>query len=152
MVFESYGVEKCYDSIEKSTTYLLRLIKCRASQLDESNVGSHTDKCLLTILHQNQVIGLEVKTKDGAWGKHFWHGATTDLSGPEHGVMVRETEPRYTLAQFSYIDGMIVIPEELVDEKHPMRFLPFNNLELLDFFAEHVDDQMEYTVRAFCGI
>ncbi|KAK4364319.1 hypothetical protein RND71_015677 [Anisodus tanguticus] len=169
MVFESYGVEKCYDSIEKLTTYLLRLINYRAPELHESNVGSqvHTDKTFLTILHQNQVNGLEVKTKDGEWmavdmthpnsfvvmvGEACLAWSNDRLHCPEHRVMVRESKPRYTLAHFSYINGMIEMPKELIDEKHPMRFQPFNNFDLLNFFAKHIHDQMEYTVKAFCGI
>ena len=68
MVFESYGVEKYYNSHFESTTYLFRLIKYRVpSEINESNVGCHvhTDKSFITILHQNEVEGLEFKTKDG---------------------------------------------------------------------------------------
>ncbi|XP_075103094.1 deoxypodophyllotoxin synthase-like [Nicotiana tabacum] len=169
MVIESYGVENCYDFLDKSTTYLLRLIKYRTPKLDESNVGSqvHTDKTFLSILHQNQVNGLEVKTKDGEWmaidmtpansflvmvGEAFSAWSNNRLHCPVHRVIVKENKPRYTLAHFSYINGMIQTPEELVDEKHPKKFQPFDNFELLDFFAKHVNEQMEYTVRAFCGV
>lgn len=69
MVFESYGVNKYFDSYISSTTYLLRLIKYSVPNENESNIGamSHTDKSFLTILHQNDVSGLEIKTKDDSW-------------------------------------------------------------------------------------
>lgn len=73
MVFESYGVDKSvYDSHVESTTYLFRPIKYRVPEMDESDVGCHvhTDKSVITILHQNEVEGLEFKTKDG----EFWIG------------------------------------------------------------------------------
>lgn len=69
MIFESYGVDKYHDSHAKSTTYLFRAMKYRAPKLDESNMGfvAHTDKDFVTILHQNQVNGLQVKARDGQW-------------------------------------------------------------------------------------
>nr|XP_016468206.1 PREDICTED: probable 2-oxoglutarate-dependent dioxygenase AOP1.2 isoform X2 [Nicotiana tabacum] len=70
MVFESYGVNKCYDFYaESNTLFLHRVNKYRVPRLDESTVGvsDHTDLDFITILHQNHVDGLEVKTKDGNW-------------------------------------------------------------------------------------
>lgn len=69
MVFHSYGVEKLCDSHIESTTYLLRFMKYRQPQKEETNIGAycHTDKSFITILHQNQVNGLEIRTKDGEW-------------------------------------------------------------------------------------
>jgi isopenicillin N synthase-like dioxygenase len=69
MIHESYGVEKYYDSHIGSTTYLLRVLKNRVPQGNEPNIAfvTHTDKSFTTILHQNQVNGLEVETKDGNW-------------------------------------------------------------------------------------
>lgn len=69
MVFERYGVKKYYDSHVASATYFLRLMKYRAPEMNETNQGCHvhTDKSFMTILHQNQVDGLELKTKDGEW-------------------------------------------------------------------------------------
>ncbi|KAF4372427.1 hypothetical protein F8388_027100 [Cannabis sativa] len=69
MVFESYGVgEKCYDSHVESSTFLLRLIKYKSpDELNKLEIGchAHTDKSFLTILHQDEVNGLEIQTKDG---------------------------------------------------------------------------------------
>lgn len=70
MLFESYGVpQEHYDSHDGSITYMLRLMKYRAPDPEETDVGCdvHTDKSFLTILHQNEVNGLEVKTKGGDW-------------------------------------------------------------------------------------
>ena len=67
MVFESYGLEKYHDSYMESITYLLRVLKNRAPKEDESNLGfvTHTDKSFTTILHQNQINGLQIDTRDG---------------------------------------------------------------------------------------
>lgn len=70
MVFESYGVKKYFDSHIKSTKNLLRLIKYNEPKKGGvNNIGamSHTDKSFITILHQNDVKGLEIETKDGRW-------------------------------------------------------------------------------------
>lgn len=70
MIFESYGIMKHYDSHIESLTYLLRLMKYGVPKLkDSTNVGlaPHKDKSFISILHQNQVNGLEVKSKDGQW-------------------------------------------------------------------------------------
>ncbi|KAA8515883.1 hypothetical protein F0562_019062 [Nyssa sinensis] len=66
MVFESYGVEKCYESQVGSTTYILRVMKYRGPHMNETNIGvvNHTDKSFITILHQNQVNGLEMRFTD----------------------------------------------------------------------------------------
>ncbi|KAG2727626.1 hypothetical protein I3760_01G166100 [Carya illinoinensis] len=69
MVFESYGLEKNFDAHLELTTRTLSLIKYREHHETETNEGikSHTDKHLTTILHQNRVRGLEIKTHDGEW-------------------------------------------------------------------------------------
>ncbi|KAI3810148.1 hypothetical protein L1987_19758 [Smallanthus sonchifolius] len=66
MVFESYGVEKYYESHNESVTCLLKVMKYRPAKADESNLATaiHTDKPFLTILNQNQVDGLEVQIKE----------------------------------------------------------------------------------------
>ena len=65
MIFESYNVEKYYESHIESTTYLLGLNKYRGPKTNESSIGCnmHTDKSFITILHQNQVNGLEIDRK-----------------------------------------------------------------------------------------
>lgn len=67
MVFESYNVEKYYDPYIESTTYLLRVLRNSAPYDKNPNLGfvTHTDKSFTTILHQNQVNGLEMETREG---------------------------------------------------------------------------------------
>lgn len=69
MLFASYGVEKYSEDHIESSTYLLRYLKYRAPEMNESNMAfpSHTDKSFLSILYQNHVSGLEIKTRDGDW-------------------------------------------------------------------------------------
>jgi isopenicillin N synthase-like dioxygenase len=69
MVLESLGVEKYLDEHIESTNYLLRVMKYKGPETTDTKLGlsAHTDKNIVTILCQNQVDGLEVKTKDGEW-------------------------------------------------------------------------------------
>ncbi|XP_012856138.1 PREDICTED: probable 2-oxoglutarate-dependent dioxygenase AOP1, partial [Erythranthe guttata] len=69
MVFERYGVGKHYESLIGSANYLCRVMKYREPKSNENNMGfvSHTDKSFMSTIHQNQVDGLEIKTKDGEW-------------------------------------------------------------------------------------
>lgn len=69
MVIESYGAEKHLEPLIESTKYLLRMTKYRAPRKNEMDIGvlSHHDKSLISILHQNQVNGLQVQTKAGDW-------------------------------------------------------------------------------------
>ncbi|KAM0970891.1 hypothetical protein ACFX15_018306 [Malus domestica] len=69
MVFHHYGVQRLYESHMASTIYLLRWSQYREQKENETNVGlpPHTDKAFISILHQKEVNGLEVKIKDGWW-------------------------------------------------------------------------------------
>ncbi|XVE68737.1 hypothetical protein DITRI_Ditri09bG0093400 [Diplodiscus trichospermus] len=69
MVFESYGVGNYYDYYVKVSNHLLRYFKYRTPETNESNTGldPHTDKSFLTIIHQGNASGLQVKLKDGQW-------------------------------------------------------------------------------------
>ena len=69
MVAKSYGIEEHYKLLHGSITYLLRFIKYLSPQDNERNLGivPHTDKSFMSILHQKEVKGLEIKTKDGEW-------------------------------------------------------------------------------------
>ncbi|KAK0596815.1 hypothetical protein LWI29_019315 [Acer saccharum] len=67
MVFESYGVEKYYDSHIVSTDYVLRFNKYKEYIEDHIGLPIHTDKTLTTIIHQNHINGLEVQIRDGEW-------------------------------------------------------------------------------------
>lgn len=71
MLYESYGIDEKKHSANhsKSTRYLLRLLSYRRQQNGEANTGfvSHTDKSFMSILHQNHVAGLQLKTMTDQW-------------------------------------------------------------------------------------
>ncbi|KAK6912130.1 Non-hem dioxygenase N-terminal domain [Dillenia turbinata] len=168
MVFESYGVEKYYDSHISSTRYNLHPNKYRAPKANETNIGasSHTDKTFTSILHQNEVGGLEVKTRDGKWiscdfspssfvvmaGDEFLAWSNDRIYSPNHRVIMKEDKARYTMALFSYITGIINVPEELVDDDHPLKFKPFDHFGLVDFYYKDLERHSECTVWHYCAV
>ncbi|OVA06521.1 Oxoglutarate/iron-dependent dioxygenase [Macleaya cordata] len=151
IIFESYGVEKYYDSQIESNTSLLRVMKYRKPQTNEPNLGAspHTDKTLITILQQNQVNGLEIKTRSGEWISGWSNGR---LHSPHHRVVHNGDKPRYSLALFTFSKNLVQVPEELVDEEHPLMFKPFDNMGLLKFYVTEEGRKAESTVKAYCGI
>lgn len=68
---ESFGLMKYIDEHLHSTNYLLRVMKYQGPETEEAKMGLnvHTDLNIFTILHQNNVEGLEVLTKDKNWIK-----------------------------------------------------------------------------------
>ncbi|KAM1167266.1 hypothetical protein ACFX13_029925 [Malus domestica] len=172
MVFDIYGVERLYDSHKASTTYQLRCIEYQIQaiqQTDKSDVRlfPHTDKGFTTILHQNEVNGLQIKTRAGqridyapsspssfivfaadvlmAWSNDRVYAS-------EHQVIMKEEKTRYSVALFSYKNGIVQVPEELVDDKHPLRYKPFDQFDYLRFFQTEEAKKIKHPIKAYCGI
>ncbi|KAB1214323.1 putative 2-oxoglutarate-dependent dioxygenase AOP1.2 [Morella rubra] len=145
MVFENYGVEKLYDSHMELTTRTLAFLKYKEPQKTGTNAGlkNHTDKHFTSILHQNRIRGLEIKTKDdwivydpsptsfiflAADALQAW--SNDRIQACIHRVMLSEEQTvRYSLGLFAFNDGIIQVPEELVDDEHPLLYKPFNILD-----------------------
>ncbi|KAK3040909.1 hypothetical protein RJ639_027904 [Escallonia herrerae] len=167
MAFESYGVGKYYDSHNKSTDYLLRYIKYRVPNVEENNLGvpTHTDKTLITILHQNQVSGLEVKTKEDEWievefppssfvvmaGDAFQVWSNDRVRAALHRVIMKGNKERFTIGLFSHQKGIIEVPEELVTNENPLKFKPFDNFGYLRFTLTEEGQAMN-ALKAYSGI
>lgn len=169
MVFESYGVEKYCDSHLKSASYLCRVMKYRSPEEKEANMGfvSHTDKSFMTVVHQNQIAGLEIKAKDGQWfgvdqlspssfvvmaGDAIMAWSNGRIPSPHHRVTMNGTKARFSLAQFSFMKETVKAPEELVDHEHPLQFNPFDHLEYLNFYSKPENRRLESAIRTYCGI
>ncbi|KAK4719231.1 hypothetical protein R3W88_017569 [Solanum pinnatisectum] len=169
MIVESLGVEKYMDEHMNSANYLLRLIKYKEPQSDETKTGlsAHTDKNIITILYQNQVKGLEILTKDGQWinvdptsdtftiiigdSLHAWTNGR--MHAPFHRVMMRGNEATYSIGLFSIpkVGYIIKAPKELVDEEHPLLFKPFDHNEFLAFGYTEEGMKCEFVLKAYCG-
>ncbi|KAI3525082.1 hypothetical protein L1887_03754 [Cichorium endivia] len=170
MVLESLNLEKYMDEHMELTGYLVRVMKYRAPEKDESNMGllSHADKNILTILHQNDVEGLQVQKKDGEWikvelssnsfvvmiGETFRVWTNGRLHAATHRVVMSGDKTRFSIGFFSVPKwGKILkAPEEMVDEKHPLLFKPFDFGEFMKFFClqENVNDR--FGLEKYCGV
>lgn len=69
MIFENYGAEKYYNSHMESTTHTVPFLNYDEPQKTGTNTSlkNYTDKHFTSILHQNRIKGLEIKTKNGEW-------------------------------------------------------------------------------------
>ncbi|WCJ40856.1 2-oxoglutarate (2OG) and Fe(II)-dependent oxygenase superfamily protein [Euphorbia peplus] len=175
MLFESYGLDKEYiKSHIKSTSYLMLIHKYERSNQADSNLGlmGHTDKSFLSILHQNHVKGLEIRLNDGE-GDHwifyepYSHSSFIVLASDVcmgwsndrikscyHRVVVEGQEVRYSVGLFGFMKGLIETPKKLVDEKHALKYKPFDNQEFVDFYNFDTNPKKFEinNLKAFCGI
>ncbi|XP_023729457.1 probable 2-oxoglutarate-dependent dioxygenase AOP1 [Lactuca sativa] len=169
MVAKSYGIEQHYKSLFGSTTYLLRFIKYLCPQGNGQNLGlvPHTDKSFMSILHQKQVKGLEIKTKDGQWievdpspssfivmaGDACMAWTNGRIEAPCHRVMMQGNEERFSLGLFTFIrDLNIEIPQELVDEDNPLQFEAFDNYKYIHYYYTDEGKRSKCPIKSYCGI
>ncbi|OIV90453.1 hypothetical protein TanjilG_01931 [Lupinus angustifolius] len=162
MIFESYGLVEHYDKYIGSTSYLLRVLAHKAPEHIMPQLGfvSHTDKSFTTILHQNHVNALMVETKDGNWidvdfsspasfvvmaGDALMVWSNDRIKSPIHKVVMNGNETRYSLGLFAFYKGILEVPEELIDDEHPLKYKPFDHLALLNLtYSAHI--------KAYCGV
>ncbi|WCJ34432.1 2-oxoglutarate (2OG) and Fe(II)-dependent oxygenase superfamily protein [Euphorbia peplus] len=175
MLGESYEIEKEYiESHLRSTTYLMVSHKYEISNQVKTNLGltGHTDKTFLSVLHQNDVNGLEIRLKDGEddhWifyqpssyssfiviaGDVMMGWSNDRIKSCFHRVVMEVEEVRYSVGLFSRLKGLIQIPKELVDEKHPLKYKPFENEKYIDFnlSSNHSNKYDMNILEAYCGI
>ncbi|XP_031105986.1 probable 2-oxoglutarate-dependent dioxygenase AOP1 [Ipomoea triloba] len=170
MILESLGVEKYMDEHMNSTNYLLRVMKYKGPECDDTKLGlnAHTDKNIVTILYQNEVNGLEVLTKDGQWinvcpspnsfivmiGDSLYAWTNGRLHSPYHRVMMSGNEARYSAGLFSIPKAGYIIkaPQELVDEQHPLLFNPFDHVEFLGFYYSEEGQKCQSALATYCGV
>ncbi|XP_009594881.2 putative 2-oxoglutarate-dependent dioxygenase AOP1.2 [Nicotiana tabacum] len=129
-MFASYDVEKYHETCVKSKGNLVRVMKYGVPKSDEPNVGlpPHSDKGFTTILHQNQVNGLEIETKDGHWisvefppssfiviaGDALKEWSNDRIHAVTHRVTMSGNESRYSLGQFSHPQKIGTLEELIV--------------------------------------
>ncbi|CAJ1913710.1 unnamed protein product [Sphenostylis stenocarpa] len=172
MVFESYGVDiKGCERMIKSSDYLLRCIKYRTPEMDEKDTGldSHTDLTIVSIVHQlNHLNGLEIKLKDEEWiGVDASSSLFVVMAGDalnvwsngrirpcEHRVTMNAKKTRYSMGLFSFSgDKNMQIPDELVNEQHPLLYKPiFDHYDYLRFYDKEKIKEPYSRIKAYCGI
>ncbi|KAL7604173.1 hypothetical protein Lser_V15G17979 [Lactuca serriola] len=171
MVAKSYGIEENCESLLESSVHVLRFMKYLCPQGDEGNplgVVPHTDISFMTILHEKQVKGLQIKTKEGQWievdpspssfivmaGDVCMAWTNGRIEAPYHRVMMQGKEERYSLGIFTFIRGLnIQIPQKLIDEDNPPRFKEFDHYKYIHYHRYTNDGKKsECPIESYCGI
>ncbi|KAJ0090505.1 hypothetical protein Patl1_12817 [Pistacia atlantica] len=162
MIFESVGMGKLYNSHVEDSTSVLRIMKYKVPPSNESAMGlvPHTDKDTLTILCQNEVQGLELLNTQGQWITLIIpDGAFVVMAGDglkaradawsnarfiaaKHKVMLSEKRERYSFGLFAMPKegATIQVPDELVDDDHPLLYQPFKFSDFFSYFVENISD------------
>lgn len=61
-------------------------------------------------------------------------------------------DDRYSLAQFSFGNGIVEVPKELVDEEHPLQYKPFDHIGLLRFYNTEEGRKLSCAIKAYAGV
>ncbi|KAI3521646.1 hypothetical protein L1887_11118 [Cichorium endivia] len=171
MVAKSYGIEEHYESLLKSTVYVLRLNKYLCPNPNEENslgIVPHTDKSIMTILHQKQVKGIQIETKDGQWigvdplpssfivmaGDACMAWTNGRIEAPNHKVIMEGNQERISLGQFTFIRDMkIGIPQKLIDEDNIQRFKEFDHYKYIYYHRDTNEGKTsKCPIKSYCGI
>ncbi|XP_038999730.1 probable 2-oxoglutarate-dependent dioxygenase AOP1 [Hibiscus syriacus] len=171
MILEIFGVHKYADELDDNTNYMLKLMKYNVPPNGEptSGVFAHRDKNMVTLLYQNEIDGLQIENKDGEWmnvkpspnsfivmvGDSLNALLNGGVSPTCHHVLMKGNKARYGLGLFSgTVTGYHVkAPEELVNDKNPIMFEPFDYEEYLRFYFAQVPlGRAGSTLQDYCGV
>ncbi|XP_031744406.1 2-oxoglutarate-dependent dioxygenase AOP3 isoform X2 [Cucumis sativus] len=146
-----------------------RVLKSKAPQSPDPTLClvDHTDKSFTTMVYQDHINGLELKTKNGQWiqvdnsspssflviaGDAIKAWSNDRIESPTHKVTIRGNEDRYSLAMFGFSNGIVEVPKELVDQNHPLRYKPFDHIGLLHFFRSKEGFNSKSPLKDYCAI
>ncbi|KAF5206768.1 2-oxoglutarate-dependent dioxygenase DAO [Thalictrum thalictroides] len=170
MLCQTYGVEKHFEAQAKRFENTFRLLKYKVPPQSDSVVvlGAHTDKGSITVLCQDGVEGLEVLSKEREWlqvaalkgafvvfvGDSLKAWSNGRLYAAKHRVVLSGDKERFSYALFaSPKEGVIIeVPEELVDQEHPLLYKPFN---FMDFFNQFLATDLKFNenpLEAYTGV
>ncbi|TYI02552.1 hypothetical protein ES332_A11G274600v1 [Gossypium tomentosum] len=172
MILESFGLEKYMDELVDLTNNHLRAMKHGRPNTSEPTLGipQHCDNTILTLLSQlNEVQGLEIQNKNGEWmnlnpspnsfvvvlGESFSIWLNGRLSSCYHRVLMEGNEARYSIGLFARPRGgyLVKVPKELVDDKNPMLFKPFDLEEFLKTYSPQiVQERGKSALIAYCSV
>ncbi|URE07790.1 oxidoreductase, 2OG-FeII oxygenase domain containing protein [Musa troglodytarum] len=170
MLLESLGVVEHFDRQNSELTFDLRLAKYGALTSQEATVAlpPHVDVSTITLVVQHKVAGLQVLTADGEWlavppspnsytvliGQVLQGWSNGRLRAKLHCVMVGGDETRYSaiFASHPKDDVMVQVPEELVDEQHPLIYKPFSYPSFVNFHHSEDGAKSDDSLKAYCGV
>lgn len=138
---------------------------------EAEGLGMHTDMSCITIVYQDEIGGLQVKSRDGKWmdilpsegtlvvniGDVFQAWSNDKLRSSEHRVVLRKLVNRFSLAFFwCFEDEKIVLtPDEVLGKENSRIYKPFVCSDYLKFRENNEKGKFEkvgFTVKDFAGI
>ncbi|RDY07898.1 Gibberellin 20-oxidase-like protein, partial [Mucuna pruriens] len=163
-----------YDSEFNKCHGYLRINNYSAPESVEDQVeglGMHTDMSCITILYQDEIGGLQVRSNEGEWvdicpseetlvvniGDMLQAWSNDKLRSSEHKVVLKQHLNRFSLAFFWCFEDEKVVkaPHEVVGEGNKRKYKPFVCSEYLKFRENNQRGRFEkvgYTVKDFAGI
>ncbi|KAK9265376.1 hypothetical protein L1049_003526 [Liquidambar formosana] len=134
-------------------------------------LGMHTDMSCITIVYQDEIGGLQMRSKEGEWmdirpfesylvvniGDMMQAWSNGRLRSSEHRVVLKRFVNRLSLAFFWCFgdEKVILAPDEVVGEGNPRIYRPFVCLDYLKFRESNEEGKFEkvgYTVKDFAGL
>ncbi|KZV28298.1 2-oxoglutarate-dependent dioxygenase [Dorcoceras hygrometricum] len=144
--------------------------KCMEEQ-DTEGLGMHTDMSCVTIVYQDDLGGLQVRSKEGRWMDINPHGdmlvvnigdlleawSNGNFRSSEHRVILKQNVNRFSTAFFWCFEDekTILAPDEIVGEGNLRLYKPFVCTDYLKFRQYNDKGKFEkvgFTVKHFAGI
>lgn len=152
IILATLGVTNHYALQFEQSQFMLRINEYRVS-CDEASesitLPAHTDGSAISILHQDEVGGLQVLSKVGNWvdvkpmpnsfivliGDLLQAWSNKRIHSVKHRVIVKGQQSRLSLTFFKLLPNEIEIeaPPELVDNAHPRCYKAFRYSEYANF-------------------
>lgn len=133
-------------------------------------LGMHTDMSCITIVYQDEVGGLQVRSKEGKWmdidpcqdtlvvniGDLLQAWSNGKLRSSEHRVVLKEPVSRFSIAFFWCFEDekLIVAPQEIVGKGNLKVYKPFVCADYLKFRESNEKGKFEkvgFTVKHFAA-
>ncbi|GLJ41175.1 hypothetical protein SUGI_0852480 [Cryptomeria japonica] len=165
IIIASLGLDaKALSQLEKRISKLrLNGYSSHQKSIGEETLGSHAHTGCLTILYQDDVGGLEIRSQEGKWlnVKPLSHSfvvnawSNSRYRSAEHRVVCKGWIARMFIAFFTSfpMETEIWAPEELVDNDNPRRYKPFLLSQFVHGIRTNQEDREKATaLERFGGI
>ncbi|MBA0742327.1 hypothetical protein Gogos_015395, partial [Gossypium gossypioides] len=144
MILESFGLEKYMDELVDSTNNHLRAMKYGRTNTS-SSIGDPKKNWRMD----------KYKSFTQLFHSYAWRILQRQLTVVYHRVMMKGNETSYSIRVFASPRGgyLVKVPKELVDDKNPMLFKPFDLEEVLKFYyLKTVQVATKSTIKAYCDV
>lgn len=166
---------KYYDSEFKSCHGYMRINNYsppdERAEEEAEGLGMHTDMSCITIVYQDEIGGLQVRSRDGKWmniipcegtlvvniGDMLQAWSNERLRSSEHRVVLRKPMNRFSLAFFWCFqdDKVVLAPDDVVGLGCRRIYNPFVCVDYLKFRESNERGRFEkvgFTVKDFAGV